>query len=117
MAVKYFWTDELDQRLRTLNAEGLTMPKIAAELGMSYNAVQKRMADLHIQPAFAKRVHQMVRGGAPLSRPVCSERKAEVTRQMDVRRGFSVPSNLQSKYFELLKGGLAIADARQRLGL
>lgn len=115
-AVKWNWTDELDRKLRILNGSGLTMPKIAAELGMSYNAVQKRLSALGIQPAFAKRIHKNLKGRQP-DRPIDDVRKSQVTRQQDIRRGFSIPSNLQPKYFELLKGGLAIADARQRLGL
>ncbi|MDQ0422357.1 hypothetical protein J2045_003405 [Peteryoungia aggregata LMG 23059] len=115
-AHKWNWTSELDRKLRGLNASGLTMRKIAVELGVSGSAVQKRMSDLGIPPAFAKRVHKNLRG-QQRERRVDDVRKSQVSHQQDIRRGFSIPAHLQPEYFELLKGGLAIAEARNRLGL
>lgn len=112
---RYTWTAEMDQRLKQLNDQAMPMPKIAKELGVSYFAVNRRLAELEVMPALAKRQHTNVRVAKP--KVFCTGASERISEIKAAQRGFKVPREKEPEYFELLKSGLSIAEARKRLGL
>ena len=50
MTIVLFWTEELDEKLRALWAQGLSMSQIAGQIGRSKNSVAGRVHRLDLPP-------------------------------------------------------------------
>ncbi|THK33991.1 hypothetical protein EHS39_32970 [Ensifer sp. MPMI2T] len=125
MSAKSFWNDERDRKLRELHAQGLTGRKIGDQLGVSNVSVARRIKVLGLEPHI--RLPPPVSKVAPVkgvedaepreAAPAAMKGGAHVRPYKRARRGFEVPAHLEDRYFELLKGGVPIAEACRQLGI
>lgn len=109
-----FWTDEKDQSLRRMAAEGVSTRKMAAAVGATHVTVWKRMARLGIRAAGSGSEHDNASAPAQVTAAPVADHIESYNR---ARRGFHVPHHLQSQYFDLLKAGVPIAEACRRLDI
>lgn len=122
MSAVPFWNDERDAQLRELHAQGLTGRKIGERLGVSHVSVGNRIRALGMElngtvPASIK--HGTRASAKEATQQPTPEFKggAHVGAYKRARRGFEVPKDLETRYFDLLKSGVPIAEACRRLGI
>jgi IS30 family transposase len=97
------WTKDLDDALRAMLTAGMTTRAIGEALGMTQSTVTRRINATRMR----------ANTGQVVAAPIGSH----LTRYKEARRGFSVPKHLELDYYELLKTGLPIVEARRRLGI
>lgn len=100
------WTPDRDATLKTMSQAGFSPRQIGAAVKIGYVTVIKRLKELGAYSSPSERRPQEV--DTPLDHRQVHAR---------VRRGFHVPPQLHAQYVDLLKSGISIEDARQRLGL
>ena len=98
------WTRELDEALHAMVAAKMTTRAIGASLGITQSTVARRIKFLGLREAVEKLPGER---GKP----------AHIADYKKARRGFVVPEHLEREYFELLKTGMPIAAACERLGI
>lgn len=111
------WNEKLDARLLSLNASGLTIRQVAESMRIGASSVQRRLQQLGVKAAHAKDDHSSMWGkpSRPKLKPI--KNPPHISAFKAKRRGFIVPDELEPEYYELLKQGLSIAEAKRRLGI
>jgi hypothetical protein len=90
-----------------MHERGSTTREIEDVIGLSHVTISKRIKSLGL-PTRGRPVNR--EGGAYAPPP-------HLAAHMRAKRGFHVPAHLESKYFELIKSGVPIADACRRLNI
>ena len=98
------WTDELDRRVRLKLQAGIAKTRIAKELGIHRCQLLRRIKVLGITDDNLFEV--------PSSMPA-----SHLEGFKRARRGFHVPAPLEPTYYDLLKQGVPIEEARKILKL
>lgn len=99
------WTPKNDALLLKMKADKMSLRDMAAKLGINYGTVRFRLRRLEDLGVTIEQREQ------PAQSPT------HIERYKAARRGFVVPRHLEAKYFGLLKEGVPIVEACERLGI
>lgn len=106
-----FWTKERDDELLRVSQK-LKGKALADHFGITASYCRFRLRQLRGNIPTARPEIK-----APEPVPVDTSIQARVRAAADYRRGFAVPPSKEAEYFELLKSGMPVAEARRRLAL
>lgn len=125
---KGFWTEDLLKVLRKSHKDGMSAREIAEVIGCSQTTVSSKMRSLGLKakPAgkpvrptrlpYERLVEKRADKPAPQT-PKTINDPPHVQAYKAARRGVVIPPHLEAEYYELLKQGVPIAEAKARLGV
>lgn len=111
------WTDEKDRKLLSMQQRNLSMRQMGHLLGVSGAAVCRRLKLLASEQALIEALEQADKEPAPPPSSIFEQQTTHMRKLRAQRRGFDVPPELEGRYFDLLKSGKSIDQARRSLGL
>lgn len=124
---KGFWTDEHIATLKRSLSKGMSTTQIAEVFGCSSTAVQNKMKSMGLvsksklgnrtkRLPYDRLVEKREEKPKPHSNRVIND-PPHVQAYKAARRGVVIPPHLEAEYYELLKQGVPIAEAKARLGV
>ena len=106
--MKKFWTDASDAQLADLIQSGERIRKIGEIMGVSHESARRRALHLGLWHTSRQQRQKQEIVASP-------QKPNHLEAYKSARRGFSIPAHLEGRYFDLLKSGMSIAEARQEL--
>ena len=103
-AKSVIWTKDRDDALRIMLAAKMTTRAIGEAMGLTQSMVARRIKATGLRTGLD-------------SLPAERVKPDHIADYKKARRGFVVPEHLEHQYYELLKTGVPIVEARRRLGI
>lgn len=108
---KGFWTEDIIATVRQCNRDGLSARETADLIGCSQPAVSKKLKSLGLNPPSSGMRSDEVKVSKIIKDP------PHVQAYKAARRGAVIPPDREVEYYELLKKGVSIAEAKARIGI
>lgn len=110
------WSGAKDRKLLSMQQRNLSMREMGRQLNASAAAVCRRLKLLNAEKALIEAL-EFAEERTPPPSNIFEQQTMHMRNLRAQRRGFDVPPELEGRYFDLLKSGKSIDQARRSLGL